>query len=406
MKISSSFALICCISIHLSTKAQKQTEQYTFVGIELNQEWKAGDLSLLSKGVIGSNTVNSQMFRDVFFNPTFDPVAKITFLNADKDRTNLYSSFENRIAYKLDSSLGLFIANIWQIGYYSDKHFSDLVLFGNAQFEGINVSTEKIGYFQSNSTKIGVSKKIVDSKNVTLVASASANLVHQYSRINANESSLYTAEDGEYLDLNTSGLSYTSAGSGLVALGLNVDIDFIYRINEAQSVDLGVSDLNFNRAIDAKYTAIDTNFRFEGIQFDVFSDDSPFSNNIDSTVQQEIDSRTSKQRWISLPTNFSIRWNHRLDSENSLQLGMRTVEWGDFGINAFATYQHNFGSNLRLASTLGYGNFNGLIWNEAAEFKSKGGYHIMMKLFGLHSVIAPRNSYNFGLSAGISKNIL
>ena len=406
MKISSNLVLLFFLGLSLSLQAQNQIEDYVFIGVELDKEWKTGDLSLFSEGTFGSNAINSQIFRDVLFNPTFDLEAKSTFLEAEKNRTNLYSNFQNRIDFKLDSSIGIFVSNQWQVGYYSEKQFSDLLLFGNAQFEGVNVSTDNLGFIQSNATKVGLGKKIIDTEKTTIVGSAGLNLVHQYARINSENSSLYTAQDGEYLDVKASELSYTSTGNGIVAIGLNIDVDLIYRLNESHSIDVSVANLNFNRALDASYASIDTNFRFEGVQFDVFSEESQFSANLDSTIQGEINSRKSAQQWISLPTNLSISWNYLLKSKNRIIIGAETIEWGDFGVNAYASYYHNFGSKFRLASTVGYGNFNGIIWNEALEFRSKKGCHFMVQVFGIHSILAPMNTYNFGLSAGVSKNIL
>ncbi len=162
--------------------------------------------------------------------------------------------------------------------------------------------------------------------------------------------------------------------------------------------------MNVTRLFDHNTIQLDTSLRFTGIGYDIVRDTNSLQQYIDSNYVAVLDNARTPLKWATLPSRINLAWNHKLSCRTNLVVSLQAVDLGRYGITGTAGIDHEFTDRFRLYSSLGYGNFAGIIWGEAAEYRFKK-FNVYARVQGLQALVIPKASTNYALSFGASKRL-
>jgi hypothetical protein len=84
-----------------------------------------------------------------------------------------------------------------------------------------------------------------------------------------------------------------------------------------------------------------------------------------------------------------------------LLVQVSAIDLGDLGLSGRVGMTHEFSNQLKVLSTLGYGNFQGIFWNAAAEYRM-GKTSLFISTQSLHALALPELATNYGATFGIA----
>jgi len=159
------------------------------------------------------------------------------------------------------------------------KDLFDIAMFGNAMFadKTVDLSNIEVAFFTYKQYEAGILKQIKKTNgtwNLGLGLSLLAG--NQNLEVSIGQASLYTDADGEYLDGNFSGdIRSASISTGQYfdanGLGFSSSLNVGYEGQKFgisfQASDLGI--ISWSQHL--KHTSLDTTFRFEGVEMDLFA---------------------------------------------------------------------------------------------------------------------------------------
>lgn len=294
------------------------------------------------------------------------------FLNKDmKDRVKARLSDENRLGadvdagiffyQKADSSFGngkldVFggIKNrIHADGLYTDELFN-MYFYGNKNYENQNVKFGKSNFrfFEYQEIQAGIRKKIIkDDNKWVFTLGLSAISGQNYFGFENYGSELFTATDGEYLDIKTK-VEYkktsdknTSFGAGN-GVGTAILLHLEYQKGK-NSFHFSVSDLGFiNWNSRSSVITADTVFRFRGIQMKNIFDSLEVSFS-DTGFVNSLYNKNEKKSFISvLPAWFIVGWDRNFTDKLSMGFS------GRYRLNANYIPQFRLDAKYRFSSLL------------------------------------------------------
>lgn len=255
---------------------------------------------------------------------------------------------------------------------YSED-FYNLVFFGNAMFEGQSAVFDGLKSFEQTSSALyfGYSKFLIkdNQKGWALGASAGIHLASNLIETNAATGRLFTAMDGEYLELDIDAESYLS-DTGRFSLFANNGTGFtgslkVTHFNNNTTFDFSVSDIgimSWNK--NTLHINMDTLVRYEGTNVgDIIGDGSGEGIDLD-TLLDITNAKTVKKNYIrSYPATF------RFSIMKIFGGGASKIRAGaEYRLNAYPVpliyvkyYRQFFNAELGIegiASYGGYGGFN------------------------------------------------
>ena len=396
------FALLLCQSISAQNLA---TDSLSFLGRAFDSRWSPGTYKIETDAFIGSNSVNSKMFSDVFFRSSFSQEAKDRFLDGTLKRVNIYGHLINLAEFKISNELGVFIKQKSMVGFSADKDMTALLLWGNASFEDQNVTTENLRVTQVNTITLGASHKLSPIDKWFIKGWYGVSLITNLNEIQAARVELYTAKGGDYLDVSLKNFSMSEQGNGVRGAGLEVGLEIDYQLNESNSIGLKALDFNFNVLINNTYLNLDSSFRFQGFSYNLSSNALPIAKHLDSTYNGVLENGRSQKKVMILPTRLQLVWNRVLNEKSSLSIGLQSVDLGNYGVSGHLSYKYTFSNKFTVQSGLSYGNFTGLVWIESLEYRINKGLSIFGKLRNLNAIITPKSAKGSGINLGIAKNL-
>ena len=240
-------------------------------------------------------------------------------------------------------------------------------------------------------------------KKWSLKTGVGLNIVTDYRAMNAENLSLYTASGGSYLDAEIENLSITENSDDFMGIGIDFNQKIVYTPNDTNSFSFELRNLNFNYLLNQTAIYVDTSLRFNGVEYDFLNDSSSITEFIDSSYNSVVDRGRDKKRFTLLPTTISLSWNRRLNEKSTLTAQLTAVDLGLYGITTTVGLNHSFSNRLRVHSKLGYGTFTGLVWEEAAEYRTRSGYSFYARIVGLNAIALPNASKNYGFGFGLAK---
>lgn len=380
----------------------QQVDSFSFLGNGFDQRWEQGSVKLLADGTLGSNAINAMMFSDVLLRPTFTAEAKQSFLDGEQTRVNLYSLANASVEYKLNKKWGVYAKAQSMNGYSGAKPLSELLFFGNAPFLNEVVESENLRFLRYSGYGAGATYRLSNTDKVQAKILLGVNALTTYRAASSQELSLYTAPGGEYIDASVASLAISEQGEGsLKGIGVDLGLDLAYEINSKNSLLVNLRDLNITRLLDYTTVELDTAFRFTGIGYDIVRDTNTLQQYVDSNYIPIVQNARSDLKWTTLPSRINIAWQHKLSFRSTLVTSLQTVDLGKYGITGTVGLDHEFSDRFRLYSSIGYGNFSGIVWRESAEYRFKK-INVFAGVQSLHALVAPKLATNYGATIGIS----
>lgn len=376
--------------------------KFSFLDNSFDANWKPNSVKIESETHLGSNVLNTQMFSDVLFRTSFTGDSKQRFLDKSSNNTRFYGQIRTKGEYKYSDALGIYIKQNTMTGFNANKDFSEMLFFGNAPFAGQQVETDHLRYLQSSSYTLGASVRHLKSRKWNIKGEYGLSLISALREVSGSNLSAFTSTDGGELDLDINSLSVSEPHSGAEGMGIDLNLYFDYHIDCLNTISASVLDLNFNYLFDKNYVYLDSNIQFEGINYNFIEDSFALDDNLDSTYNSIIDNGRSRKKFVSLPSRLSINWNRYINSNNQLDLTITTVDLGLYGTFANIGWKHYFSDKLGLQSSLGYGDFTGVLWKERVELVVAEKLNVCLATVNLHSLLMPSQVSSYGIDAGIS----
>ena len=400
MKINFRIFAALLVAGSFSCKAQLSTlDSFTHLGDRFDKQWSAGTFKTEGKTFAGSNSLNVKMFNDILFRTTFSEDAKSKFVNGTQKRNNTLVQSEIKAEFKINGKWGVYTSYGSIDALKMNNDFSKLVFFGNAVYENQNVITENSKYISATTTTIGATRNLVSSDKWQLKAALGVQIASRYREISATKLGVFTAPRGSYLDIEADGLSISESSSGLQGAGLSGNLYGSYAPDANSSLSFSIDNLNILRLNNKTRLDLDSSFRFTGVYLDVLNDSSNFVDRFDSTYNDVVSRSRKEANWLSLPSTISLSYQKRLGKKAIGSVSLSTIGIGAFGVSGNVGLHYTFGPNFVLFSSLGYGNFTGLQWREAAEYRS-GRNSFYLSVVGLQSLAVSKLTNSYGASIG------
>ncbi|MGB0849641.1 MAG: hypothetical protein ACPGTP_00215 [Bacteroidia bacterium] len=376
--------------------------EFLFLDNSFDMQWNPNSVKVESESLLGSNVLNTQMFSDVLFRTSFSGDSKQRFLDKSNKNTRFFGQTRSKAEYKYSNALGIYAKQNIMTGFNANKDFSELLFFGNAPFAGKKVETNQLRYIQSSSYTLGTSVRHLMSRKWNIKGEYGLSLVSSLREVTGSNLSAFTSFDGGELELGINSLSVSETHTGAAGMGIDVNLYFDYHLDCLNTFSVSVLDLNFNYLFDKNYVYLDSNIKFEGISYNFIEDTFALDDNIDSTYNSIIDNGRSRKKFVSLPSRLTINWNRYVNAKNQVDVSISTIDLGLYGTFASVGWKHLFSDKLGLQSSLGYGDFTGVVWKERAELVVNEKLNICLGTRNLHSLFVPSLVSSYGLDAGVA----
>lgn len=324
-----------------------------------------------------SNGVNQQFVWGLLTNSGFSDNQKDKIRNGLKSENGYEDNTSAGIRYKYYSKKfdGFFTAGYhfrtMRTGYFY-KGVYELLLYGNAMFENqtVNLSETRLENSLYNQFSVGFLKNI-HQHNFTVTFGLNASFLHGLNNqsLYVTKGKLYTAEDGEYIDI-VYNLRFDQNKGGDVRkrekadVGMSGDLFLRMNFNNQIAFSLSVVDLGaINwRAQPLNYFGGKDSTRFKGIEFNDVANlpNTNFSDiKIDSILKGFLPDRHSDKYQIFLPftLNFTLSkpfWNERV----VVNAGVQYKPIYRYYIYGFLKTNYFIKPDLVTSLTLGYGGYS------------------------------------------------
>ena len=408
MKVSSKlFTLFFLFQVSFSysqvDSIKTNTNDFYFLENGFDINWKPKSSKLSVNSLLASNSINATMFSDFILRTSFTPKAKEDFFKTSVTRTNLAANLNADVEIKISKKGGVYAKSTNVLYYSSNSDFAKLALFGNKRYAGEEVKSGKLQFISASTLSIGFSHSLIRNDKIKLKTRLGFNLVENYNNIYADEISLFTQQDGEYIDASANSLSYLKSTDKLAGVGLDFDFNLSVKRNEKSTWTIDLENLQPTHLLNRTEIQIDTSFTYEGLDFNPFTQDSlsSFNSQLDSTIETFTKNENQK-KFVLLPSNIRLVYRRELNDKNTLVASISTIDLTKLGTYARVSHLYNYGPNLLIRSTIGYGNYTSLQWNEAIEFHAGKRINIFLEARGINAMFMPSKSTSYGASFGIS----
>jgi len=332
---------------------------------------------------IGSNCLTNEFMGKFYKGGFIDEKLKNEVLSRTRNRNRLggdvnmgiYAAFKlDSLFHKKDVSLfftvkdrqhfdAAFSKDLYKVGFYGNAAYAGKT----ASFDGFNMTLLRYQQVQ-----IGLFSSMYDSAARWGVG-LSFLKGEQYASVYARTAELYTSEDGEYINFNTSMEMAKSdtAQKGLGAVngfGASVDIYFEapFKTKFGDSkMRVSVSDIgliNFNK--NTLYMKQDSVFQYNGFTINSIYDlqDSTLSDKTSpDSVLNSIAPFKKQSVSVTLPAILNLSFETRFSKNFELAEGIRYVFNANYNLLAYVKGNFYFNPRFMLSATLsygGYGTFN------------------------------------------------
>jgi len=322
------------------------------------------------------------------------------FISSSKDK-ELYYYLGIEHQFMLDVSL--------------DEDIIKLILLGNKPFSGQTLYAPGSKYYSIyfNQMKAGMGKRIEKNGGIHhITGDIALNFGQNYNEFNINNSSLYTDDDGEYLDISAgfdTRVSDTVWAEWYQMKGIGASLDFEYDFDKPGSFhfDVALKNIGFISWTDNSFTGnTDTSFVFTGFEFDTTNSGTgnDFSaNSIRDILFSDINSGNFTA-FLPLRLTFSVG---KYFSSGKGYAGIRGNIYPTlnaiFHLEAFATY--NINNLIQLSPVIAYSSYKkvnfGLFMGVSVgrNFNIQIGSAYLNSLFGNDSLLGKggfiRLSYSY-----------
>ena len=390
-----------------------------------NYRIKKNSIVITSDFYYASNAVTNELLKTYYLNGFITDEMKddVSKNLSDKNRLGGDFSTEFYYSYKPDSMFGCDNTG-WFIGLKNINHLNagftrdlfEVYFRGNKNYEGKKADFSDLNYMslQYQQLQFGLSKKIrKDSATYEAHAAFGFNMGQQLLRIKTSKSDLYTADIGEYLDVNVAVEIHNSDSlhkklGSFNGFGFSTDLFFSAAIKNKHFFSVSVSNLGFirwnNQSTELK---VDSSFRFNGVDVSTlldFSDTVVSTISIDSTLKQPFLSKRKYNSYtLFLPAKIEVQYMCKTKNQNlDAGIGVNYMLNADYFPEVYvqADYKRNHNRVVLKVSYGGYTTFGtGIFYS---HYFNKG-YLLSLGSNYLNSVFNLDKSISEGARVTISR---
>lgn len=367
---------------------------------------------------VATNAISSELIWQAFQGKALQ--------RSTRDAVSNRLSEYNSVGVDLDYGLyACFIPDSNKFGWYLNiadrthanakypRDLFNLIMFGNADFAGktADLSDIKAQFFTYKQYEVGLLKS-VDSESGKWQMGVGVSLLTGNRNLNIDmaSASLFTHEDGEFVDAALQGEIQSSSLTSFQyfdanGLGMSTSLSVAYE-NETFGLRLDADDLGFIRwSQQLQRTVIDTSFRFEGAELNLFSNDGASFGQISADSAFNGIATTSEANAYStvLPGRIRLEGHYQLNEKKlrlyaglQYRIAARYLPYGYVGVSS--PLPHGFYLDGRFA----YGGFGS--WHLGFEVRKMFSDVIQIRLGtnNLEGYVLPMFGTSQSLYVGLS----
>lgn len=269
----------------------------------------AGFLELSGNYHIGQNALSFNELWDTWNDDFLDEAEKDQLMESFRDQNRLGNTILGALEYGFTDSVGhqhaFRISHQRRLDATFTRESLYLLLYGNSAFTDQWYNMGRTTFDQMHFSSIAYQRTFVSGFH-QIDLGLQLNIGHRAYRFHARELELYTAPDGEYLDIfgnfNIS-LSDTANPNGINGFGAGINGRWVYRNPDSKySYEFGFNGLGAIRWNSKSYSAsVNDTFRFVGVQVDnLLQPDDAFDNLLDSLNSQYVGG-AEEAFWLMTP---------------------------------------------------------------------------------------------------------
>ncbi len=298
------------------------------------------------------------------------------------------------------------------------RDFYNIAMFGNKMYEGktANISGLDINYLTFQSVEFGLFKRFKEPTNGyhTLYLGLSFIKGQDYKYMYLNNANMFTANDGEFIDLEIKGSYFGSdsvASNFATVAGLGASLNFYWAYEDVKHnarFEISFTELGLVSWYDnpLNYNA-DTTIRFEGVEVNnVLNSTNTTYNNIskDSVINTVFSQKDNTTFNKALPKQFNISYTKiMLDRKYELKLGVGYI----FNANQFmpALYANNkfvLDPNFNISLLIAYGGYSNFNLGLGTNFRIKKRFVGYVGTTNILGFILPEKTYSQALFVSLA----
>jgi hypothetical protein len=375
---------------------------------------------------IGSNNITNEFMGKFYKGGYIDSDLKNEVLSRTKNKNRFGADINTGIygAFKLDSlfhkkNVSIFFAikdrqhfdasfskDLYTVGFYGNSSYAGKSAF----FSGFNMTLLRYQQIQ-----IGVFSSKLDSAARWGIG-LSFLKGEQYASINAKTAELYTSEDGQYINFNTSMevAKSDTAKNGLGAFngyGASVDIYFEapFKTKFGNSklrvsvADIGLIGFNKNTL----YLKQDSVFHYTGFNINSIYDlqDSTVSSNASQdSITSNLVPFKKQTVSVTLPAILNLSFETRFSKNFELTEGIRYVFNGNYNLLAYMKANFYFNPRFMVSATLSYGGYSTFNYGVGVFANLGKGFIIYAGSNNIEGFIVPQKTTAQGAYISLVKN--
>jgi hypothetical protein len=369
------------------------------------------NISLETEYYFGSNAITSKFFTYYYLNRYIDNGLKTDVSERLDETGNRFGSeFKTSLRFTYKTKTTKNFNTLYYAGI-CNRNFIDALFTRDAfelYFRGNSAYRGRTARFDDFKLRIHQYQKITwglmniatgDSSKVSFGYSGSF-LVGQFMKDVSISGNLFTAQNGEYLDVNASGNLHASDSAhtkltSLNGMGASVDFYFHYRMNDDCYLNFSVNDFGFmNWNNNTSLVSVDTSFHFEGVEVNDLFDfsDSVFTSSslTDSAQAMQFLNHRSRQNYSQvLPVHATVDFVYHLSEEKIFFTLHDEMMTGKAFRNLAAIGMGWKGKNAVVSAELSYGGYGNLNAGLTASFLVLKNYSLTIGSHAVNGYIAP-----------------
>jgi hypothetical protein len=374
---------------------------------------------------IGSNNLTNEFTSSFYKGGFIDKQLKDEVLSRTKNKNRFGADINAGVyaAFKLDSlfhkkNLSIFftVKDRQHFDASFSKDLYKVALYGNAAYAGKKADFDGFNFqlIRYQQVQIGLFSSKLDSAARWGVGFSFLK-GEQYAGIYAKTAELYTSEDGQYIDFNTSITAAQSdtAQKGPAAFngyGGSVDIYFEapFKTPAGNSkLRVSVSDIGIINFKNSLYVNQDSMFHFEGFHVNSIYDlqDSTLSSNTSQDSVIASIAPTKKQSVsVTLPAVLNLSFETKFGPAFELEEGIHYVFNANYDLQAYVKANFYFNKKFRLSTTLSYGGYSTFNYGLGIYANLGKGFQIYAGSNNIEGFIVPKKTTAQGAYISLVKN--
>jgi hypothetical protein len=295
--------------------------------------------------------------------------------------------------------------DLYKVGFYGNAAYAGKT----ADFNGFNMTLLRYQQLQ-----VGIFSSQLDSAARWGIG-LSFLKGEQYTALYANTAEMFTSEDGQYIDFNTSIQTARSdtANTGLGAFngyGASIDIyfeaPFKTKIGDSK-IRVSVADIGLIRFNDKSlFLRQDSVFHYTGFNVNSIYDlqDSTFTNTSQDSIIGKVLPLKKQAISVTIPATLNMSFETQLNKRFMITEGIRYIFNGNYNLLAYVKGTYTVGKNFNLSATVGYGGYGNLNYGISTFAHLGKGFVVYAGSNNLEGLITPKKACGQSAFIAIIKN--